>query len=166
MGLRSRLKKLLLGKTEPTPTPQDLPKPGQVVRQTGRPKPPPEKYRTTRAPDKPKRTTDGAKPLATPAKPEAATPKAAKGLSEEEAKKLKRQQRAIERAKRGTLQFLVDAGGGGELGEMHDHSERKYFVAHRGFSRLLEGLTDDGLVDFDHDTGHAEVTQAGRDYLS
>lgn len=166
MGLRSRLKKLLLGKTESTPTPQDLPTPGQVVRQTGRPKPPPEKYRTTRAPDKPKRGPDTPKSASDPSKVSPPAPKAKEGLSEEEAKKLKRQQKAIERAKRGTLQFLVDAGGGGELGEMHDHSERRYFVAHRGFSRLMEGLTDDGLVDFDHATGHAEITQAGRDYLS
>jgi hypothetical protein len=96
--------------------------------------------------------------------PPAAKPAAAAG-SDEEARKLARQRKAILRAKRGTLQFVLDAGGQSVLGDMHDHSERRYFVAHRGFSRLMEEMTDEGLLDYNHGTGEALLTQAGRDWL-
>lgn len=157
MGIRSRLKSLLFGEKKPAPPAEDLPKPGQVVRQTGKPKPPPEKYRTTRAPEKKRKK-------AAPAPPPA--PPAAQGLPDVDAQKLAKQQKAVERAKKGTLKFLVDAGGSSELGPMHDHSERRYFIAHRAFSRLMEDLTGTGLVEFDHGSGVATITQAGRDYVS
>lgn len=174
MGIRSRLKKLLTR----SPAPTEGPKPGQAVRQTGKPKPPPEKYRTTRAPERtsgPVKTDIKASKIPEgPANLDTASPKSAEPAAKtpaaapntDEAKKLARQKRAVERAKRGTLQFLVDAGGESQLADMHDHSERKYFVAHRGFSRLMEDLTDTGLVDFNHTTGQAIITQAGRDYLT
>ena len=159
MGIRSRLKSLLFGQKTAPPPPEDLPEPGVIVRQTGKPKPPPEKYRTTRAPEKKRRKKKKKEP-------EAAPVNASAGLPDVEAQKLAKQQKAVERAKKGTLTFLIDAGGTSELAAMHDHSERRYFIAHRAFSRLMEDLTQSGLVDFDHGTGSASITQAGRDYVS
>ena len=51
------------------------------------------------------------------------------------------------------------------LRELHDYSERTFFVAHVGFSRMMEELTDNDLVDYDHDTATATLTDAGRTEL-
>ncbi len=74
--------------------------------------------------------------------------------------------KAILRAKKGTLKFVRDAGGTAELADMHDHSERRYFVAHRAFSRLMEEITDEGLLHYDSGTGVSTMTGKGEAWLA
>jgi hypothetical protein len=59
------------------------------------------------------------------------------------------------------LTWLVDHGGQANMGDMHDHSEKRYFVAHRGFSRLMEEFTDEELVTYQD--GIVALTDAGRE---
>ena len=66
------------------------------------------------------------------------------------------------RTRAGLLRFIDDNGGKASLRELHDYSERTYFVAHVGFSRMMEELTDEDLIDYDHDTAVASLTEAGR----
>jgi hypothetical protein len=73
-----------------------------------------------------------------------------------------RQKAHWDRTRRGILRFVADQGGRAGLRELHDHSERTYFVAHVGFSRLMEELTAEGLLDYDHDTAVATLTDAGK----
>ena len=71
----------------------------------------------------------------------------------------------FERTRRAMLKFVVDQGGTASLADMHDRSERRYFIGHKRFSTLMEGLVDEGLIDFDHATGTAAITAGGRGYI-
>ncbi|MCB9664780.1 MAG: hypothetical protein H6732_11750 [Alphaproteobacteria bacterium] len=94
---------------------------------------------------------------ATPA-PATATPAAEKAkLSPEE-----RQAAHLARTRKGLLRFVHDQGGRAGLRELHDYSEKTFFVAHVGFSRMMEELTEHGLLDYDHDDAVATLTDAGR----
>lgn len=73
-----------------------------------------------------------------------------------------RQKKHWERTRKGVLAFVHEQGGRSTLRDMHDHSESTYFVAHVSFSRLMEELTDEGLLDYDHDTAEARLTDEGR----
>ena len=70
--------------------------------------------------------------------------------------------RHFERTRRAVLRLIDDQGGTASLAEMHDYSERKYFIGHKRFSDLMETLVDEALIDFDHAKGEATITQAGR----
>lgn len=72
------------------------------------------------------------------------------------------QQALWERAARGVLQFVADAGGTAPLSRMHDHSERTYFIGHQSFSGLMEELVGGNLLQFDTRTQTATLTDAGR----
>ena len=63
------------------------------------------------------------------------------------------------------LRFVEEAGGESNLGEMHDYSERRWFVGHRKFSDLMEGLVAEALVDYNGAEGRVTLTEAGRQYL-
>jgi hypothetical protein len=67
-----------------------------------------------------------------------------------------------ERVKKALLRWMADRGGSAPLRELHDHSEQKYLVGHQGFSKLMEGCVDGGLVEFDRSTGIFSLTDAGR----
>ena len=72
-----------------------------------------------------------------------------------------KQQAAVKRARDGVLLFLAEKGGELPMKEMHDYSEARFFIAHRGFSKLMEEYTEVGLVDFNHETGHTALTDDG-----
>jgi hypothetical protein len=72
----------------------------------------------------------------------------------------------FEKTRKAVLQFVIDQGGVASMGEMHDYSERRYFIAHRKFSDLMEGIVGEGLVDYDEATGEAGITEAGQAYLA
>ncbi len=73
-----------------------------------------------------------------------------------------RQERHWKRTREGVLRFVHDNGGKASLRALHDYSESTFFVAHVSFSRLMEELTADELLDYDHDTAEATLTEAGR----
>jgi hypothetical protein len=58
------------------------------------------------------------------------------------------------------LKWIADHGGEASMKDMHDHSEKRYFVGHRAFSRLMEEYTAEGLVDYGG--GLVRLTDAGR----
>ena len=70
--------------------------------------------------------------------------------------------RHFERTRRAVLRFIDEAGGTASLADMHELSERKYFIGHKRFSDLMETLVDASLIDFDHSRGEAHLTEAGR----
>ena len=73
--------------------------------------------------------------------------------------------RHLERTRKGLLRFLDKNGGEAGLAELHDHSERRYFIGHQKFSQLMEGMVMDGLVDYDWDLQQAKLTDSGRESL-
>lgn len=76
-----------------------------------------------------------------------------------------RQARHQHRTRMGLLRFVAEAGGQTTLADLHEHSASTYFVAHIVFSRMMEKLTDEGLLAFDHDTSVASLTAKGREAL-
>jgi hypothetical protein len=64
------------------------------------------------------------------------------------------------------LAFVADQGGSASLRDLHAHSEATWFVAHVSFSRLMEELTGEGLLSYDHDARVASLTDAGRARLA
>ena len=52
-------------------------------------------------------------------------------------------QKHLAKTRKGVLKMVLEKGGSATLAEMHDFSERRYFIAHKKFSELMEGLVDD-----------------------
>lgn len=78
----------------------------------------------------------------------------------EQQEKIKKHQ---QKTKAGMLKWLSQQEGGvAHMGVMHDHCEKRYFVAHRGFSNLMEELTGQELVRYDPESGSVTITEAGR----
>ncbi len=98
-----------------------------------------------------------------PAAPSAPPPKA---LSPEEQAKQDKIAAHFEKARRGVMRNLVEVGGKAAMADMHDHSERRYFIAHQAFSRMMEGFVAEGLIDYDTRLGEATVTEKGRAFAS
>ena len=76
-----------------------------------------------------------------------------------------KQSEQLERARLGVLKFVSDRGGSARLGDIHGFSEKKFLIAHRGFSRLMDGMVTDGLMDFDFTSNTATLTEAGRSFV-
>lgn len=147
MGLRTRLKsrvRTLLGRPQRAPAPKTAPAPAQPAPAQPAPAPAPVPAR--------------AAPPPSPAKPPAAPP----APSAKDDLKAKKAAHHFEKTRRGVLRFIDEQGGEAGLGEMHDHSERRYFVGHKRFSDLMEGLIEEALITYDHAEGRATLTDAGR----
>ena len=71
----------------------------------------------------------------------------------------------IDRARAGVLKFVSDRGGSASLGDIHEFSEKKYLIMHQGFSRLMESMVSDGLIDFDFTSNTATLTEAGQEKI-
>jgi hypothetical protein len=71
-----------------------------------------------------------------------------------------KQARHWARTRAGMLKWLVEQGGQASMADMHDRSEKRYFVAHRAFSRLMEEFTGEELVTYAQ--GTVTLTAAGR----
>jgi hypothetical protein len=153
MGKRDRLKKgirSLLGRSEDTASP---PTPKQTFTPPPAPQPTPPVVMPPPAP------APTPTPTPTPEPPTAVEedPEAAK-MAEKAAKHFEKTRVAM-------LKFIVDQGGEASMADMHAHSERRYFIAHKRFSDLMEGIVDEGLIDFDHDTGMAIIKTTGQSYI-
>lgn len=176
MGIRRRLKtrlKSLLGRPEPARSESAAPPPparpaapkAAVAPKAAKPARPVAPKPAKPAAPKPSASATPKAPPKVPGKPQP-LPEPRQPTAEEEALKQKRIARAIARARKGCLTYLRDHEGSCGLGELHDHSERKYFIAHRSFSNLMEDLTGDGVVDYDDMTGEVTLTEAGRQELA
>jgi hypothetical protein len=109
----------------------------------------------------PKPVAPAPKPVA-PAAPSAPAPASPEIDPEMAAKAAKH----FEKTRKAVLQFVIDQDGVTGMGEMHDYSERRYFIAHRKFSDLMEGILADGLITYDEGAGEASITEAGRAYVA
>ena len=141
MGLRTRLKERLGGLlgNEPAAPPPTPPRP--VARSS-----------TPEA---------GQAPAAARPAPPAAPPKA---LPPEEQAKQDKIAAHFEKARKGVLKHLAEGGGTMSMADMHDFSERRYFVAHQGFSRMMEGFVAEGLISYNTAIGEATITDSGRSF--
>jgi hypothetical protein len=76
-------------------------------------------------------------------------------------------EKIVAKAKLGVLKHVLDTNADGRMSmaDMHDHSERRYFIAHRSFSDLMETWIGEGLVTYDAETGAVTVTDAGRAFV-
>jgi len=72
----------------------------------------------------------------------------------------------FEKARKGVLAFVHENGGEQPMGSMHDFSLKKFFIQHEVFSNLMESLVDEKLVDYDHGTQIAVITEEGKKYIS
>lgn len=99
------------------------------------------------------------------AAPEQATVAAADEVDEKAAEMAKKAAKHVERTRVAMLKFIVEQGGQAGLADMHDLSERRYFIGHKRFSNLMEGLVDEGLIEYDHSAGVATITENGRAYI-
>lgn len=77
-----------------------------------------------------------------------------------------KQKAYFERARKGMLKWVSDQGGSASLGAMHEYSQQKFLIAHQGFSKMMESLVDEGLVAYDHGTGTATLTDAGKKLIA
>ena len=84
-------------------------------------------------------------------------------LSPEELAK-QRYEEHFQKARKGVLQFMQESGGKLPLGQMHDYSLRKFLIQHQGFSQMMEDLVNEGLVEFDHGTFMATITETGKKF--
>lgn len=98
-------------------------------------------------------------PKPAPASPKPPTPEIDPVMAAKAAKHFEKTRKAV-------LKFVVDQGGVASMGDMHDYSERRYFIAHRRFSDLMEGIVAEGLIDYDDAQGEANITAAGQAYIS
>jgi len=151
MGKRQRLKRglrRLLGQAEEMPPAQSAPVPGPRV-SVAKPEP------AAPAPVAPV----SAPPEPTQPAPEAVSDPEAEAMAAKVAKHFEKTRVAM-------LKFIVDQGGQSSMADMHDRSERRYFIAHKRFSDLMEGIVEEGLIEFDHATGVATITSAGESYIA
>lgn len=77
-----------------------------------------------------------------------------------------KQRAYFERTKKGLLRWLADKGGSSPLSDLHDYSERKFLVAHQGFSKLMEACVAESLVAYDRASGIASLTDTGRTFAT
>jgi len=154
MGIRSRIKgriKKLAGSQDPAPPPAPRePPPPPPARATPTPAPAP-----ATAPAPPA-------PSAPPAPQAAATPDPDPDAKTEDDAKI---QRHRAKAQRGVLKHLDKQGGTMPMKDLHDFSERRYFIAHAGFSKMMEFFVEDRYVDFDHDSYTVVLTDDGRHFM-
>jgi hypothetical protein len=155
MGLRTRLLHRVLAAVGRPPPAAPAPPPPAAPRPAPAAAAPPA---AAPAPARPAAAAPGpaAPPAASPPPPAAARPAEDPALAAEKAAK------HLEKTRRAMLKLLIEKGGTAGLGELHDHSERRYFIGHKKFSDMMEGLVAEGLIHFDHGAGQAEITAAGR----
>jgi hypothetical protein len=157
MGLRSRMmgrfRELLGGAQSPPPTSSASTRPAPTRPAASAPPRP--------APATPSQTTSPTPP-ASPAPPTSpsAMPAPSAGSAEEKAAK------HLIKTRKALLQKLKEADGALTLGELHDYSERRYFIGHKKFSDLFEAMVDQGVVDWDPQSATATLTERGHIELS
>ncbi len=104
---------------------------------------------------------------AAPPKPAPAPKEAAEAPADPKAEEMaKKAAKHFERTRVAMLKFVIEQGGQASMADMHELSERRYFIGHKRFSDLMEGIVGEGLIDFDHATGVAQITDAGAAYVA
>ena len=150
MGLRDRLKQGLKTALGRGPAAQPTPAAPPAAHSPPRSPPPP----PTRAPAPPSK--------AAPAK--AAPAADAAPLDPEAAAQAAKVEKARTRARKGVLTHIEKQGGEVPMKDAHDYSERRYFIAHRGFSDMMEWWLERDYITYDNEI--VKLTDAGRAYAA
>ena len=87
---------------------------------------------------RPRAEPERAAPAPAPAPAPAARPLAPPAKTPEEEQAAAKAAVHMEKTRRAVLRFVEEAGGESGLAEMHDYSERRWFVGHKKFSDLME----------------------------
>ena len=86
-------------------------------------------------------------PTPAPAEPAPVPAKVAEAPVDPEAEeKAKKAAKHVERTRKAMLKFVIEQGGEASMADMHELSERRYFIGHKRFSDLMEGLVGEGLI--------------------
>ncbi len=64
------------------------------------------------------------------------------------------------------LSLTIDKGGMAPLGDLHDLSEKRFFIAHKAFSDLMEEMVEIGVFNFNWNTQEETITEQGQVYLT
>lgn len=165
MAIRERLKSAvqgILGAKPPPPAAPVRPAPAAPAQAAPAPSPAPVQAAPVAPVQAPPAPAKPAAPVqAAPAAPAQAAPAAPEKSAADEEK----QRRFRERARRGVLKYIDEHGGVVGLADVHDYSERKYFIAHKGFSKMMEEFVDEGHIRWDPSQGLATLTDEGRAFM-
>lgn len=69
------------------------------------------------------------------------------------------------RTKVALLKKTVTLGETASLGDLHDLAEKRYFIAHKAFSDLMEEMVEENLFLYDWGTQVATITDTGKEYI-
>ena len=69
------------------------------------------------------------------------------------------------RTKIALLKLTAKSDGTASLGDLHDLAEKRYFIAHKAFSDLMEEMVAEGLFLYDWSAGEATLTDLGREWI-
>ena len=148
-GIRRKLKKMVMG-DEPTSTSSTVP----TVQSQG-------SSSSRNSPVKGPSTAKSPKTIQSPQKVDIPKPKDAEPLSEKDAKILKHRKRT----KVALLKLIQKKGGTASLGDLHDLAEKRFFIAHKAFSDLMEEMVAEDIVHYDWSSQEATITQNGIELL-
>ena len=81
--------------------------------------------------------------------------------SEQDEKILKHRRRT----KIALLKLTAKSNGTAALGDLHDLAERRYFIAHKAFSDLMEEMVAEGVFLYDWSAGEASITELGNQWI-
>lgn len=81
--------------------------------------------------------------------------------SEQDEKILKHRRRT----KIALLKLTAKSNGTAALGDLHDLAERRYFIAHKAFSDLMEEMVAEGVFLYDWSAGEASITELGTQWI-
>ena len=81
--------------------------------------------------------------------------------SEQDEKVLKHRRRT----KIALLKLTAKSNGTAALGDLHDLAERRYFIAHKAFSDLMEEMVAEGVFLYDWSAGEASITELGTQWI-
>lgn len=100
---------------------------------------------------------------AAPAPPAPASAPAASApasAAEDPAEKAAKVEKARTRARKGVLLHVEKEGGSLKMSDAHDYSERRFFIAHRGFSDMMTWWLDADYIRYEEGVVH--LTDSGR----
>ena len=145
-GLRKRMKKML-GMVDP---PQKSAPPSSASTATNQRPVMTSKSVESTSPN----TKTSSEPVTT--KPDVSQP-----TSEQDEKILKHRRRT----KIALLKLTMKSEGTAPLSDLHDLAEKRYFIAHKAFSDLMEEMVSEGLFLYDWSAGEATITELGQEWM-
>ena len=168
-GIRRILKQLVMGNDKPLKSPTVSPPTSPSTYPSTSPSvssgssDSPQVSSKDKAVEVPSSSNSSKEPAVPVVKPQAknTTSKEPEAVSEKDAKILKHRRRT----KVALLKLIQKKGGTASLGDMHDLAEKRFFIAHKAFSDLMEEMVAEDIVHYDWSSQEATITQNGIELL-